>query len=82
MIDCKDTEHSQSSSDHPLSHAELLNTRFHETFLCPNTTELLVIGKDDRELFSYVELTIRGCDLPDDQCLDSNEVDNTYFNFF
>ena len=86
MVDCRDVQDQldQSNGVHPISHEALTSNRFYgdAVFLCPNTTELLLKGKGDSEMFSYVEIKIIGCDLPDDQCADNSEIDNTYVTFF
>ena len=60
---------------------EALSTnRFYRngTFLCPSTAELILQGKEDSEMFSYIEIKIKGCNLPEEECADMSEVDDTF----
>ena len=49
-----------------------------KTFMCPNSTELVIQGQTDSKMFSYIEIAILGCDLPEGGCADITDVENSY----
>ena len=80
IVDCQELpEHNGQ-----LGHEALSRNRFYknDTFLCPNTTEMIIQGNEYSDIWSYVEIEIYGCQLPEDECADISEVENTFFNFF
>ncbi len=89
MINCNDIDvEGKSEADlllqKDITTEGLQKNRYYSeaTFLCPNTTELVVQGQTDSEMFSYVEIAILGCDLPEGECADISEVENTYLTFY
>ena len=86
MIDCNESTQLNENQEmyDQLSTEALRKGRFFNqaTFLCPNSTDLVIQGQTDSEMFSYVEISILGCDLPEGECADISEVENTYLQFF
>ena len=52
------------------------------TFLCPNSTEMIIQGQTYSQMFSYVEISVLGCDLPQGECADAVDTGNTYLQLF
>ena len=47
-----------------------------ESWVCPNTTSLNIKGNFGTAQFSYIELSLKECDLPGDQCYTGAELDD------
>ena len=41
-----------------------------ENFLCPNVTSLVVRGDFVSDNFSYIKISVKGCDKTEEECLD------------
>ena len=80
LIDCRYAPNAKGA----ISHEALTSNRFftHTTFLCPNTTEMILQGNLEESLFRYIEIEVIGCQLPEEECADLSEVDNFTINMF
>ena len=80
MVDCRDAPNAKGA----ISHEALTAFRYYEeaSFLCPNTTEMIIQGDLDSETWKYIEIEVNGCQLPEGQCKDRAEVDNTYLHLY
>ena len=43
---------------------------------------MILQGNEYSDTWSFVEIEIFGCQLPEEECADLSEVDNTFLNFF
>ena len=80
MIDCRYAP----NTDGAISHEALSRNRFYDgqPFLCPNTTEMILKGNLESDVYAYIEIDINGCQLPEEECAPDSDVMNHYLNMY
>ena len=86
MVDCTEVlpggQHSENAENNAeFSFEQLMEGLDASNFLCPiNLDSLTIGGKEQSDLFEFVQISLKGCNLGAD-CLSEKEVAKTTFNF-
>ena len=80
MIDCRYAPNTYGA----ISHQSLSKNRFYDgqPFLCPDTSEMILKGNLESDLYAYIEIDINGCQLPEEECASDEDILNYMLNMY
>ena len=65
MVDCDDLIKTNGEKFRNFDLRDI-QKKYENGFLCPNTTEMYLQGSFESEYFSYIQISILGCGLPEE----------------